>query len=119
MSSRRHRHTPPIESLGISRSPTWIIAVDNWGRILESNALEENTDLYDALVRESLRYHADGWKLEERMFYLKEFYVRRNGDTSRRVYITGLDPKLLRLETSGHYNQFGFECHLPTSGLRA
>lgn len=113
MTSRHRRHTPPIESLGISRGKTWLIATDNWGGILESREIPGGTDLYDALVREHLRYHAEGWD-QERAFYLREFYVRKNGFTPRRILITGFDPRLVRMRTSGHYDAFGFEFRAPS-----
>lgn len=116
MGTRKRRQTPPIDSLGVSRCATWMVALDNWGNVLESSKIEAGTDLYVALVQESLRYHSAGWEMEERMFYNRDFYVRRQGDTPRRVYITSLDPARVRLETQGHYDRFGFEFRAPASG---
>jgi hypothetical protein len=116
MRTRKRRHIPPIDSLGVSRCTTWLIALDNWGQILESSKIDAGTDLYVALVQESLRYHSAGWQMDERMFYNRDFYVRRRGDTPRRVCITSLDPALTRLETQGQYDRFGFEFRAPTRG---
>lgn len=113
MGTRNRRHTPPIDSLGISHCPTWIVSVDNWGNVLKRTKLDAGTDLYAALVQEHLQYHADGWAFEERLFYNREFHVRRAGDTPRRVYITSLDPARLRLDTEGHYDRYGFEFRVP------
>jgi hypothetical protein len=111
------RHTPPVNALSASREVSWIIAVDNWGGVLDSRQLPAGTDLYDALVREHLRYHAEGWQ-QERMFYNREFHVRRHGQTPRRVYITGSDPTLVRLETDGRYDRNGFEFQAPSTWQR-
>lgn len=108
------RHTPPIHSLGISRSETWIVAVDNWGGVIEFREIPCGRDLYVELVSEHLRYHAEGWQ-QDRAFYNCEFHVRRAGLTPRRVYVTGLDPRLVRLKTSGRYDAYGFEFCAPST----
>lgn len=115
--ARKLRHDPPVNSLGISRSEHWMIAVDNWGGVLESRKLPVGTDLYDELIREHLRYHSEGWE-QERLLYLREFHVRRRDSTPRRVYITGLDPNRLRLQSDGHYDEYGFKFQAPSVGRR-
>lgn len=111
------RQAPPIDSLGTSRDKTWLIAVDTWGHILESKPVPVGTDLYVALVHEHLRYHTEGWD-QERAFYLREFYVRKGGMTPRRIYITGLDPALVRMKSSGNYDRYGFHAIAQSTGGR-
>jgi len=112
----RRRHTPPINILGISRATTWLVAVENWGKVLESSKIEKVADLYAALVEEHLRYHRAGWSSEERMFYNGDFFVRRAGHSQRRVFITSLNPAVREHQTEGHYDRFGWMYRAPSTG---
>ena len=116
--SRRHKgYSPPIEQLGRSRTVMWIVADEPTGHVREARRLEPGTDLFDALLAESLRYHRAGWEFTERPFFNTEFFVKRAGQAQLRVHFSGDDPALEPLLADGRYEREHFYARFPGAGI--
>lgn len=116
--SGRHKgYESPIDQLGRSRTVMWIVADDASGHVRETRRLDPGTDLFDALLAESLSYHRAGWELTERPFFNTEFFVKRAGQAQLRVHFSGDDPALEQLIGDGRYERERFYARFPGAGI--
>jgi hypothetical protein len=74
------------------QEPTWIVAENSWHKILEMRSLPAGSDLMTVFIRELLRYHEQGWRLNEFSAFSASFYATKEYEDKRYVYITPVDP---------------------------
>lgn len=86
---------------------TWIIAQDPWYRVLEARQLPAGTDLMRAFLAELLRYHDEGWRLNDFSSYGASFHATKMYETKRSVSITINDPGLLGTGSRHHISSVG------------
>lgn len=88
------RNRPPVRAdlFDQTKQPHWLIAKDPWRKILELRPLPPGTDLMRAFLIELLRYHDSGWRLGEFKSFGASFYVTKEYETKRYVYIASDDP---------------------------
>jgi hypothetical protein len=67
---------------------TWLVVRSPWGSIIERTAMPPGTDLVRLFITEMLRYHDNGWRLNDFSSFSAEFYVSKEGETKRQVSIT-------------------------------
>jgi hypothetical protein len=72
--------------------PTWLVVRSPWGSIIEQTPMPPGTDLVRLFITELLRYHDNGWRLNDFSSFSGEFYASKDGEITRQVWITLRDP---------------------------
>lgn len=83
----------------------WLVVQTPWRSIIESRQLEAGRDLLRVFLTELLRYHDEGWRLNEFSAWSGEFFATKEGETKRCVRITCEDPFVERPCPHGNYGQ--------------
>lgn len=87
----RRRAFPKADLFDDRALPRWIVVKNAYGRVIETTPVPPGTDLMRLFLSTLLRYHDDGWRLNEFSSHLAEFFATKDSE-KRNVQITSLDP---------------------------